>query len=201
MSWSLNAWSINPRAEDALSALGRALHIATRFEDKCKYLLRSANLASAYESSGSPTVDLDDLLAQVPKDLRLLGRTIEGLGKIGPMSAEDAEILKEAKNARNWIAHESASIVIHDLPGPVFREAIEGKTHYDLGALVTRLEETRQQLRLLTRGENLVSRWCFYMEEGGKEPAPSDLIERYASMVEHWVFAPVSDLLPMGQPS
>lgn len=66
MSWLLHHYSINPRAEHALSTVGRALHIATRFEEKCRFVLQSINFVLAHERR-EPNVDFDELLAQLPR--------------------------------------------------------------------------------------------------------------------------------------
>ena len=64
VSWSLSRFPINARAEDALSSIGRAVHIAARFEEKCKFVLRLANLAEVYGQDRA--VSFDELIAQVP---------------------------------------------------------------------------------------------------------------------------------------
>ena len=63
---------MDPRAEDALAAAGRALYIAAQFEDKCKYLLRLGGLAR--NATADPVATLDDLIARSSKDY-LLGES------------------------------------------------------------------------------------------------------------------------------
>jgi hypothetical protein len=192
MSWSLSSFSVNARAEDMLSSIGRAVHIATRFEGKCKFVLRLVNLAEAQNQDRIAT--FDDLIARVPKD-KLLGATLTDLLKTVPVSAEDLARLHAAREARNFLAHEAASFDIHNRPSGSIREAVAGKTSYALDHLVAHLERTRVQVRLLARGDNVISQWCFAAEELGKELPPYDLIDAYEDMVDRWVFAPVRDLL------
>ena len=115
--------------------------------------------------------------------------------KAVPLTPEDLSKLHAAREARNFLAHEAASFDIHNRPSGSIREAVAGKTSYALNDLVAHLERTRDQVRHLARGDNVISRWCFAAAELGKQAPPYDLIDAYEDMVDRWVFAPVSDLL------
>jgi hypothetical protein len=154
MSWSLSSFSVNARAEDMLSSIGRAVHIATRFEERCKFVLRLANLAEAHNQDHAAT--FDELIARVPKD-RLLGATLTDLLKTVPVTPEDRARLHAAREARNFLAHEAASFDIHNRPSGSVHEAVAGKTSYASNNLVTHLKRTREQVRLLARGDNVIS--------------------------------------------
>ena len=195
MSWSLHRFPINARAEDGLAAVGRALYMAAHFEDKGKYLLRVAGMAEAADAD--PVASLEDLIAGAAKDRRLVD-TLRRLERRGPVSAADAARLHAARLARNFIAHEGARFSIHERPGGTLREAVAGMRTYDLGRLRIHLEALRTSVQDLSRGDNMVSTWCFDVEEGGKTDRPVELIDSYEASVECWVFNPVWDLLTDG---
>jgi hypothetical protein len=157
------------------------------------FVLRLANLAEAHDQDRAAS--FDKLIARVPKD-KLLGGTLTDLLKTVPVTPEDLVRLRAARDARNFLAHEAASFDIHNHPSGSILEAVAGKTSYALDDLVAHLERTRDQVWLLARGDNVISRWCFAAEELGKQPLPYDLIDVYEDMVDRWVFEPVSDLLP-----
>jgi hypothetical protein len=78
MAWTLHFQPIrNPRADDALLSLGRALYISNAFEDKCRYVLRMINLID--KINGDPVLKLEEAIAQVPKD-KMLDPTLQRLG-------------------------------------------------------------------------------------------------------------------------
>ena len=190
MSWSLSWFPVDPRAEDALAAAGRALYIAAQFEDKCKYLLRLGGLAKGAD----PVATLEDLIARLPKD-RPLAKTLQALERLGPVSAADAASLSAAREGRNFIAHQGALFDIHQHPSGRLREAIAGSRVYDVGRLRAHLEQLRRNVQRLAQGDNLISNWCFDLGEGRHLSRPHDLIEAYEAMVERWVLEPVRDLL------
>jgi hypothetical protein len=192
MSWSLSRFPVDPRAEHALAAVGRALYIAAQFEDKCKYLLRVGGLAEM--ATGDPVTTLDDLIARLPEDPQL-ARTLKKLKRVGPVSAADAAILRAAREARNFIAHEAALFDIHQHPSGTLRETGGGRWVYDLSRLRAHLEELTGNVQRLARGDNLVSTWCFDLAEGRDLSRPYDLMEAYEAVVERWVLEPVRDLL------
>jgi hypothetical protein len=173
-SWGKNATWTAPVFE----ATGRALFAAQEFENRCRVLLRFLNLVEIYESATDDP--LDSLIARVPKD-KLLGKTIDDLKRHQVFNDEDtAEILKVAKDARNFIAHESA----HFNPVGRRRDVVE------------RIEgELRPKLRDLAVGDHVVSELLLVIEDGESAVGVSWIKERYPDILESWVLFPVQGLL------
>ena len=177
MSWTLHLQPIrNPWADEALLAGGRALYLAQAFEDKCRSLLRFAYLIEALDAD--PVARLEELVESVPKD-RLLKSTLDELARLHPEAQKQTDVLSQAREARNYIAHEGLRFGIHD-------ERAFG--------LVDRLGELRRQVQLLANGDNLVSTWSFRLHERD-QPLPMGLIDSYGSMIDSWVFEPVWDIV------
>ena len=177
MSWTLHLQPIrNPWSDEALLAGGRGLYVAQAFEEKCLSLLRFAYLIEALDSD--PVARLEELIESVPKD-RLLKRTLDELARLHPAAKNQTEALSQAREARNYIAHEGLRFGIHDM-----------------GAfgLVDSLVELRRQVQLLATGDNLVSTWSFWLHERN-QPTSLDLVNSYESMIDSWVFEPVWELV------
>lgn len=177
MGWTLHLQPIrNPWADAAMLTGGRALYIAQAFEEKCRSLLRFGYLSEGLESD--PIASLEDLIAAVPED-RLLGPTLQNLASLLPEAAEYRENLSSAREARNFIAHDSMRFGIHTSDGQ---------------DLAQRMAELRQMVRLLADGDNLVSTWTFQLHERGQS-VPASLKAAYPSMIDRWVFEPVWELV------
>lgn len=135
---------------------------AQEFEDGCRALLRFLNLVEIYESATDDS--LDSLIARVPKD-KLLGGTIDDLKRHQVFDDEDtAEILKAAKDARNFIAHESARFN----PAGRHRGVVERIEH-----------ELRPKLRDLAIGDHIVSEVLLAIEDRESTFGISCIKERY----------------------
>lgn len=171
MGWSLNYQ--RPKEPELLEefflAVGKALYLASAFEAKCRFVLRTAKLAHHFNQTDDASATL--ALAKAMKD-KLLGPTIAELKGFPDVSSNDIVVLEQAKNARNFIAHESADI-------GHLSSASAKQIHEQLARL-------RCELRALVAGDNLVSRWVYEIEE--KEPAPSGIQAAYPKWVEQWVF-------------
>lgn len=180
-SWGKNATWASPVFE----ATGRALFAAQEFEHRCRDLLRFLNLVEIYDSATDDP--LDSLIARVPKD-KLLGQTIVDLKRHRAFNDEDTtEILKAAKDARNFIAHESARF------NPVGRRR----------DVVERIEhELRPKLRDLAVGDHIVSEVLLAIEDRESAFGISWIRERYPDILESWVLFPMKGLLRSeGMPS
>ncbi|BCW35952.1 hypothetical protein StoSoilA2_20080 [Arthrobacter sp. StoSoilA2] len=173
-SWGKNATWTAPVFETT----GRALFAAQEFEDRCRALLRFLNLIEIYESATDDP--LDSLIARVPKD-KLLGKTIDGLRRHRVFDDEDtAEILKAAKDARNFIAHESARFN----PARRRRDVVE------------RIEnELRPKLRDLAIGDHIVSEVLLAIEDKESTFGISWIKESYPDILESWVLFPIKAIL------
>jgi len=159
MGWTLNY--LVPKEPEYLDkfflVIGKALYIATSFESKCQYVLRIAKLATHYETTGDASATMT--LAEAMKDL-LLGQTINNMKVLRYFTANDVAILERAKDARNFIAHESADM---GFLSSISTELINEK-----------LSRLRRELEALVAGDNLVSKWIYAIEE--KEPAPREIL-------------------------
>jgi hypothetical protein len=176
MGWSLT--DSVPRESELLDevflAVGKALFIATEFERKCRLLLRILKFLDFAKESGDASAALE--LANRLRE-RMLGQIVPELGQYFEVAAEDLRSLEQARDARNFIAHESAGIgVLSGVSAKYFDE---------------RLEHLREQVRALANGDNLVSRWWYEIEE--KRPAPYRIQEAYPRWIEQWIFGDCTD--------
>lgn len=180
MGWSLGY--LKPREPRLLDALflsaGRALHLANSFESKCQYVLRMAHLAEASEAD--PVMGLQEMIASLPPD-KMLGGTLRDLSNTSLGSRpSDFDLLDGARKARNFIAHEGASI------GTIWSARQE-----DILEHAVRL---RAAVADLASGDNVVSQWCFHIDEPN-DYLPMLLIDAYPAMVDDWVFGHFGGLL------
>ncbi|MFF0479341.1 hypothetical protein [Streptomyces sp. NPDC004284] len=76
-------------------------------EDQCQYLLRVDNLIAAHQAD--PATTFEEAVAAVPVD-KLLGGTLHSLAAHVMGRAMDMDALHKARQARNRIAPEGASI-------------------------------------------------------------------------------------------
>ncbi|MFE4832194.1 hypothetical protein [Streptomyces sp. NPDC056672] len=185
MSWSLTL--LKPREPELLDALflsvGRALHLANTYEDKCQYVLRIGNLITAHQ--GDAAMTFEEAVASVPAD-KLLGGTLHGLASHAMGRTMDMDTLHKARQARNWIAHEGASI------GDIWS--------VDRDRILQQAVELRTAVTDLTLGDNIISQWCHSLAEP-HDPPPTDWINGYPDAVDTWVFGHLRGLLPKQAPS
>lgn len=180
MGWSLSY--LKPREPRLLDALflsaGRALHLANAFESKCQYVLRMANLAEAAQAD--PVLGLQEMINGLPPD-KMLGGTLRDLANTSLGSrTSDFDALDGARKARNFIAHEGASV-----------GSISAVSQGDILGHAARLRAAVADLAL---GDNVVSQWCFHLDEP-KDSLPRMLIDAYPTMVDGWVFGHFGGLL------
>jgi hypothetical protein len=182
MGWTLHLQPIvNPWTDEALLTAGRALYVAQAFEQKCRSLLRFGHLVEYLDAD--PIERLEELIARVPADTQL-GPTLRRLAELLPEASANREVLSSAREARNFIAHESVQFGLHTL---------------DWRELAIRMLDLRREVGILAVGDNLVSTWTFQLHERG-EPTPKWLISAYPSMIDEWVFEPVRELVDEGMP-
>jgi len=171
MGWSLDY--LPPEEPELLDefflAVGKALYLASAFESKCQGVLRIAKLANHFEETRD-ALSMNEL-AKAMKD-KLLGVTINEMRGFPYFDADDVALLECAKNARNWIAHESAEI------GPL--------SSASAGQIQKQLSRLHDELAVLIAGDNLVSRWVYEIEE--KKAAPKAIQTAYPEWVAKWVF-------------
>ncbi|MFB6823699.1 hypothetical protein ACFCXA_19150 [Streptomyces virginiae] len=180
MGWSLSLFA--PPHEEHLDALflavGRALHLANAYEHKCQYVLRIGNMVSASEAD--PILTLDELIAATPAD-KMLGGTLHSLANHPMGVTMDMDTLHKAREARNFIAHEGASI------GYIWSAR--------LGTILQHAVKLRAAVADLAAGDNLISQWVHGLEEP-RASLPTDWIAVYPDLVDRWVFTDLLALLP-----
>ncbi len=170
MAWTLEN---HQPSEDILLdnyflAVGKALCIASNFEHKCKFILQTMTLVEARDAGH----DFDAARELVKAlDKKVLNETINRIGNHPAFSAADIEILRAAKDSRNYIAHESA--------------AMGSLNHVRAKVIEAQFAVLLDHAELVAKGDNLVSKWCYEICE--KEPAPRVTHEEYGRMVREWV--------------
>ncbi|MFJ8073827.1 hypothetical protein ACIQ7Q_07795 [Streptomyces sp. NPDC096176] len=180
MTWSLGYSP--PREPDLLDALflsaGRSLHIANAFEGKCRWMVRCINLVEVHQNA-DPVATFEEIIAALPAD-KMLGPTLHQLTGCMPCSTETMDVLRRARKARNFIAHEGADV------GDI-STAREKRILAHAGRL-------RSAVSDLAAGDNIVSQWGFHFEEPDWS-LPRDLIDAYPRMIDEWVFGHFGKLL------
>jgi hypothetical protein len=171
MGWSLSRL---PPSEPgflnaALLAAGKALYLTNAFESKCRFVLRVAQLDSYLEIH--PEATFPDAIASLSKE-KLLGPTISKLRRFPNVKAAEIVLLEKARNARNFIAHEGAAFG--------FLYSVKEQR------IRNHLVKLRANVADLARGDDVVSRWVYEIEE--KEPASLTIMSDYPVMVDTWVF-------------
>ena len=180
MSWSLSLLQERePELLDALfQSVGRALYLSNAFEVKCKGVLRVANMVERIE--GDPVLTLQELIADLPAD-KMLGATLKDLAaRQQLLSSSETELLSKAREARNFIAHEGASL------GPAWSA--------DSNVILRQATQLRAAVADLAAGDNLVSTWAFAIEEPDAL-VPMEFVDGYPDRVDRWVFGHFGDLL------
>lgn len=175
MGWALSYQPLKqPKLLDEFFLIaGKALYLASSFEAKCRYVLRVINVKEYVEKGG----DISDAEAVVlVLRAKLLGPTIRDMSGFPDFDAEDVALLERAKDARNFIAHESAN-----LGWPLS----DVSAHHIHGNLV----RLRREVENLTAGDSFISGWVFGIEQ--KEPAPQEVQQAYPQWVKRWIFGAI----------
>jgi hypothetical protein len=197
MSWMLSRHPPDyPRLDDVAHTYGRALMLATNFEQSCRVLLRFLNLEDVLDHD--PTLRLEAAIQRVPRDA-LLKRTLEGIASQLGTVPDAVAILVNAREGRNFIAHEAA--IWPPLNMPRYGSLREVLAPTAVGREVDRLRALerlgepllRRHVTAVAHGEVLVGGWLHEFHE--REPAPATFTQSYPCRVDNWVLEPVMDLL------
>src|SRR5690242_13073592 len=122
----------------------------------------------SYRKDHGDTLDLEDFNTLVK--VHFLNGTIKQLRQFPEVTAAHISALERAKDARNYIAHESA----------IF---FETSARY---LVIARLKRLREQVSHLAHGSNLVHSWSY--EIGHRRPPPRDIFPQYPKIIDQWVF-------------
>lgn len=173
MGWSLNYQTSMEFSilEDFFVINGKSLYLATEFESKCKLVLFYFSLAYQYEMTGEALASLN-----LVKNLKacVLSNTINKIKAFNGVDVEDIKRIDRAREARNFIVHESTLI------GPL------GTSKSSIKAIEEKIKRLRDEISHLVVGDNIVSRWLYEISE--KEPTPREFCFLYQNLVQKWVF-------------
>lgn len=162
---------ISALSNAALLATGKALHICNRFESTCKWVFQVAESIGYLQKNEGAS--LQEAFSNFKE--KFLHGTIKGLGEISEIKKEELDTLERAKDARNYIAHESA----------LFFAGTEKK-----GLIFARLKKLREEVQILAHGANLVFLWSYEIEH--RELGPREIFKNYPDMVDNWVFGHIA---------
>ena len=157
----------------AFLAAGRALHICHLFESSCKWALQVGEAVDFLDKNeGSNLKEAFESLKN-----KLLKQTIKSLDQFDDIDGNDINILIEAADARNYIAHEATLFFGGD----------------NKWLTIARLKRLRQEVERLAKGANIAFLWSYEIEN--KEPGPRVIFQNYPQMVDDWIFADLKNLL------
>jgi hypothetical protein len=159
-----------------LEAVGRSLLLAQSFEQNCKYVLLIWDLGRAFKDGKLSDVDeLPDYSSVLLK--RFLGEMISRFDKAYGLKPEQFDVLKKARDARNYIAHEAATPCLF--------------SHESDKAIAQGLPQFRENVEALAVGDNLVAGWSYMIQEN--ELPPSHIAQRYRRQMTSWVLEPLRE--------
>ena len=184
MGWALGYQELKqPELLDEFFLItGKALYLASGFEAKCKYVLRVINETEYFKKDGNIS-DAEVIIEGLKATLllptirdKLLGPTIRDMGGFPDFDADDVALLERAKDARNFIAHESTNLGWHlsDVSARHIRD---------------NLVRLRREVEALIAGDNFISRWVFEIEH--RESAPFGIQKEYRQSVLQWIFGAI----------
>ncbi len=165
-----------------LTSVGRALAIAQHLEEGCRRILRVAEIIEKYESRKA----LEELHEDVIHDLaeamrkRCLGKVVRELDRLGQITESELAILDRGRVARNYIAHNSAILVL----GYPQNQA----------ELRREFETYERNVMDLIEADNEVSAWGYEMQE--LEKRPHVIFSTYPAKALEWVVAPMKGAAP-----
>ena len=165
--------AIGPHHDDYLSAVGRALAVCQHLEDCAHHVM----VVWAVTDGIAEGRERDDLRA-IARRLRNvgLGGATQRLGDASDFGTKRAQALEEGLKARNWLAHEAATIV---------EERLNKRDRF-----AQRVGELRSQVVELCRADAVMATSSYEICE--REPAPSLFAGTYADRLADWVLEPVS---------
>ncbi|WP_329619348.1 hypothetical protein OG357_01520 [Streptomyces sp. NBC_01255] len=111
----------------------------------------------------------------------MLGGTLHSLTAHPMGRTMDMDTLHKARQARNWIAYEGASI------GAI--------CSVDRDLVIQHTVKPRDAVTDLALGDNIISHWCNGLTEP-HDPPPTDRINSYPDAVDTWVLGHLCGLLP-----
>lgn len=170
-----NAFDI--RDHSAITSLGRALCLAQDFEASCHDILRWFDLVRLFKTGEASSLEQIEAHPELLRDF-MLRASVRRLESVHAVPDEtEKEVLSDAVDARNFVAHEAAFVLMYPA-----RIAVEQ---------ALREEAYRRHVHALARGDNLVSTWSYEIQE--REAAPPLICSVYSKDVAKWVLEPLDD--------
>lgn len=179
-------YTISPRGpeDDALAehffqCLGRALYVATLFEQKCSWVSWVGQMVHEIREDPNfriPVREPGDPEEQRPRlnsSINALLRVVSG------DSATELRLLHRGREARNTIIHNVADV------GPL--DGLRSKQ------IERALQALRNEVQVLAEADALASSWAFAITE--REHAPVWLSDNYAARLVTWIFGGPHDAL------
>lgn len=175
MSWFPNYQQLehSKLSNAAFLATGRALHICHRFESTCKWVLQVGEAVDFLDKNDGASLKdaFDDFKT------RWLAKTIESLGQFNDIKESDIDLLRDAADARNYIAHEATLFFDAD----------------NQWLTIARLKRLRHEVERLSKGANIAFLWSYEIEN--RELGPVSIFQNYPKLVDDWVFGDLKNLL------
>jgi hypothetical protein len=163
-----------------LMAIGRAICLAQNFELNCKNLLLFLDMGQAL--TVGRVESLEDYFPYGEKLLRtLLGAAIKKIGAFSFVSSDHLETLTEAKDARNYFAHEAAL--------PVRSGGVSWRPKGQV--IIDELPTLERKVEALAMGDDLVSGWLYEIEE---KQSRRFVQTAYVENIQTWVLASLAEV-------
>jgi hypothetical protein len=171
MGWMI--FDQRTRELDFLLATGKTLFLCQHFESTCKeivtwFCVTKALIDKKFGLLSDEHKDYVDKLMHLFLDKSI--RKLKDIPKIA--SKEEIDILREAKESRNFICHECLIDLIY-APYPYANPQMN-------------INLFKQHIVKVARGDYIVSRWSYEFHE--KDSGALKNKEGYVSALEEWVF-------------
>ncbi|MEW6359468.1 MAG: hypothetical protein AB1696_24235 [Planctomycetota bacterium] len=161
--------------DDFLLSAGKSLFLCQHFEWTCKEIVMWLSLSKAlykkqFEFLSAEHRDYVDQLLSL-----FLGQSIQRLNQEfgGKINEHDIDLVKGAKDSRNFICHECMLNLVYAPLGDGYSFDWDTDSH-------------RKHIRHLAEGDYVVSRWTYEFHE--KESGAFKNRDCYVTAVESWVF-------------
>ncbi|MDP3028482.1 MAG: hypothetical protein Q8O04_03130 [Deltaproteobacteria bacterium] len=175
----IHAESIQKCHEAYLSAIGRAIAVCQHLEN-CAHHVMVVFAVTDAATAGKGDNDLKSIALGLRDET--LGRSVRRLASTPEFANERGRALAKGREARNWLAHEAATVVDeqHDAPNE----------------MIERARVLRNQVMELCSADAILATASYEICE--REPAPRAYTETYSERLAMWILDPVKEWLYMG---
>lgn len=167
--------------EAYLSAIGRALAVCQHFEDCVRHVAAVYAITDEISWDDAPDTthphELDRLRAIARRlGAATLGQCLRGLGGSADFGIDRFSLVDRGRAARNWLAHEAASIV--------------DSAHDSFDEFIHQVCALRNHVAALCLADAIVSVASHEICE--REPAPRPYADSYAERLQNWILTPLA---------